>query len=95
MSTFVQEEVTSWVQACEEEGALRAAGASAEELEAARLRVIIGLVSLVSPPTEPETFVALFNLMLQDTTTTVTTDDPIITTVAEIAEATEEVENAD
>jgi hypothetical protein len=33
--------------------------------------------------------------MLQDTTTTVTTDDPIITTVAEIAEATEEVENAD
>ena len=95
MSTFVQEEVTSWVQACEEEGALRAAGASAEELEAARLRVIIGLVSLVSPPTEPETFVALFNLMLQDTTTTVTTDDPIITTVAETAEATEEVENAD
>ena len=95
MSTFVQEEVTSWVQACEEEGALRAAGASAEELEAARLRVIIGLVSLVSPPTEPETFVALFNLMVQDTTTTVTTDDPIITTVAETAEATEEVENAD
>jgi hypothetical protein len=95
MSTFVQEEVTTWVQACEEEGALRAAGASAEELEAARLRVIIGLVSLVSPPTEPETFVALFNLMVQDTTTTVTTDDPIVTTVAETAEATEEVENAD
>jgi len=107
MSTFVQEEVTSWVQACEEEGALRAAGASAEELEAARLRVIIGLVSLVSPPTEPETFVALFNLMVQDnnvnnvniinniSTTCVTTDDPIVTTVAETAEATEEVENAD
>ena len=98
MSTFVQEEVTTWVQACTEEAALRAAGASAEELEAARLRVIIGLVSLVTPSTDPDSFVALFNLMLQDTsvpTTTVTTDDPIVTAVAEPAEATEEVENAD
>ena len=98
MSTFVQEEVTTWVQACEEEGALRAAGASAEELEAARLRVIIGLVSLVTPPTDPDSFVALFNLMLQDTsvpTTTLTIDDPIVPAVAETAEATEEVENAD
>ena len=98
MSTFVQEEVTTWVQACTEEAALRAAGASAEELVAARLRVIIGLVSLVTPSTDPDSFVALFNLMLQDTsvpTTTVTTDDPIVTAVAEPAEATEEVENAD
>ena len=98
MSTFVQEEVTTWVQACTEEAALRAAGASAEELEAARLRVIIGLVSLVTPSTDPDSFVALFNLMLQDTTvstTPVTTDDPIVTAVAEPAEATEEVENAD
>ena len=98
MSTFVQEEVTTWVQACTEEAALRAAGASAEELEAARLRVLIGLVSLVTPSTDPDSFVALFNLMLQDTsvpTTPVTTDDPIVTAVAEPAEATEEVENAD
>ena len=98
MSTFVQEEVTTWVQACTEEAALRAGGASAEELETARLRVIIGLVSLVTPSTDPDTFVALFNLMLQDTTvptTPVTTDDPIVTVVAEPAEATEEVENAD
>ena len=97
ISTFVQEEVTTWVQACEEEGALRAADASAEELEAARLRVIIGLVSLVIPPTEPETFVALFNLILQDnvnnvSTTSVTTDDPIVTVISATAEA---VENAD
>lgn len=100
MSTFVQEEVTTWVQACTEEAALRAAGASAEELEAARLRVIIGLVSLVTPSTDPDSFVALFNLMLtsQNTsvpTTNVTIDDPIVTAVAEPAEATEEVENAD
>ena len=63
--TFNESEVNAWVQACQHEGALREAGASANELMGARLGVVAGLISLIAPSMPDTDMAPLFALLLQ------------------------------
>jgi len=62
--TFNESEITAWVQACQHEGTLREEGASAEEIIAARVGVIAGLVSLIAPSMPDADMAPLFALLL-------------------------------
>ena len=47
--TFDQTALSNWVEACNADGALRASGASQEELAISHMNVIIGLANLIAP----------------------------------------------
>jgi hypothetical protein len=47
--TFDQTALSNWVQMCEADGALRASGASQEELLNSQINIITGLANLIAP----------------------------------------------
>ena len=80
--TFDQDALTNWVQMCEADGALRASGASQEELLNSQNNIITGLVNLIAPSSfDNNDIMGLIGLLMLPNTNTITnntiTEDPI------------------
>ena len=74
---FDQAALAEWVQTCAAEAALREAGAPIGQLAAARTGAIAGMISLIAPSMEPEAAFALFALLLNDSATPQTPEEPV------------------
>jgi hypothetical protein len=80
--TFDQDALTNWVQMCEADGALRASGASQEELLNSQNNIITGLANLIAPSSfDNNDIMGLIGLLMLPNTNTITnntiTEDPI------------------
>ena len=64
--TFSPEEVTAWVQACDEEGRLRQQGASTEQIQAAQLRSVMGLAQLIAPAASPLEILSFVSSLMRE-----------------------------
>ena len=64
--TFSPEEVTAWVQACDEEGRLRQQGASTEQIQAAQLRSVMGLAQLIAPAASPLEMLSFVSSLMRE-----------------------------
>ena len=64
--TFSPEEVTAWVQACDEEGRLRQEGASTEQIQAAQLRSVMGLAQLIAPAASPLEMLSFVSSLMRE-----------------------------
>ena len=64
--TFSPEEVTAWVQACDEEGRLRQQGASTEQIQAAQLRSVMGLAQLIAPTASPLEILSFVSSLMRE-----------------------------
>ena len=64
--TFSPEEVTAWVQACDEEGRLRQEGASTEQIQAAQLRSVMGLAQLIAPAASPLEILSFVSSLMRE-----------------------------
>jgi len=80
--TFNQDALANWVQMCEADGALRASGASQEELFNSQNNIITGLANLIAPSSfDNNDIMGLIGLLMLPNTNTITnntiTEDPI------------------
>jgi hypothetical protein len=82
--TFDQTALSNWVEACNADGALRASGASQEEILNSQINIITGLANLIAPSSfDNNDIMGLVSLlMLPNTNNTITEDeDPIPYTI--------------
>lgn len=80
--TFDQDALSNWVEACNADGALRASGASQEELLNSQNNIITGLVNLIAPSSfDNNDIMGLIGLLMLQNTNSITnntiTEDPI------------------
>ena len=61
---FDQDALANWVQACDADGALRASGATPEELANSQLTVLMGLINLIAPSFDNNDVMGLISLLM-------------------------------
>jgi hypothetical protein len=82
VSAFNQTALSNWVEACNADGALRASGASQEEILNSQINIITGLANLIAPSSfDNNDIMGLIGLLMLQNTNSITnntiTEDPI------------------
>lgn len=77
--TFDQTALSNWVEACNADGALRASGASQEEILNSQINIITGLANLIAPSSfDNNDIMGLIGLLMLSNNNTITeVEDPI------------------